>query len=454
MKKHPRLDHSPTILDYLKFALPSLIGIMLFMVPVRYEGEVTILVALLAKWAEGQFHDILPAFMTVVFMLTALLTAVTKWLKPEAILNRPFLKALFDVTYFWFVMRILGAVFAVMTLYQLGPSFIWSEDTGGLVLYDLVPVLAAIFVFAGLFLPLLLGFGLLELVGALMTKIMRPVFTLPGRSSIDCLTSWMGDGTIGVLLTSKQYEDGYYTKREAAVIATNFSVVSITFSLVVISFIDLGHLFVPFYFTVILAGVVAAIIMPRIPPLSRKEDTYYEPVGKQIDETIPEGMSALRYGLLQAAAKAGEVKSVGSVLKRGVQNILDMWIGVVPLVMALGTLALIIAEFTPLFVYLGYPFVPILSVLQVPDAAEAAQAMVVGFADMFLPAVIGTGIEDPMTRFIIACVSVTQLIYMSEVGVILLRSKLDLNLLDLMIIFLQRTLITLPVIVLMAHLIF
>lgn len=75
---------------------------------------------------------------------------------------------------------------------------------------------------------------------------MRPVFRLPGRSSIDCVASWLGDGTIGVLLTSKQYEEGYYTKREAAIIGTTFSVVSITFSLVVISQVNLGHMFVPF----------------------------------------------------------------------------------------------------------------------------------------------------------------------------------------------------------------
>ncbi|MDI5788036.1 hypothetical protein PO124_04870 [Bacillus licheniformis] len=62
-------------------------------------------------------------------------------------------------------------------------------------------------------------------------NLMRPVFKLPGRSSIDCMASWLGDGTIGVLLTSKQYEEGFYTKREAAVIGTTFSVVSITFAL-------------------------------------------------------------------------------------------------------------------------------------------------------------------------------------------------------------------------------
>jgi nucleoside recognition membrane protein YjiH len=77
-----------------------------------------------------------------------------------------------------------------------------------------------------------------------------------------------------------------------------------------------------------------------------------------------------------------------------------------------------------------------------------------GFADMFLPAVIGSGIESELTRFIVAALSLTQLIYMSEVGILLLRSKIPLNLLDLVVIFIQRTLITLPIITLMAHFLF
>lgn len=59
-----------------------------------------------------------------------------------------------------------------------------------------------------------------------------------------------------------------------------------------------------------------------------------------------------------------------------------------------------------------------------------------------------------MTRFVIAAVSVSQLIYLSEVGALLLASKIPVNLKELFIIFIQRTLITLPVIALIAHLIF
>ncbi len=82
--------------------------------------------------------------------------------------------------------------------------------------------------------------------------------------------------------------------------------------------------------------------------------------------------------------------------------------------------------------------------MRVPEAEAASQTLVVGFADMFLPAILASGIESEMTRFIIASVSVTQLIYMSEVGGLMLGSKIPVNFKDLVIIFLLRTLISLP----------
>src|SRR5699024_11837341 len=102
----------------------------------------------------------------------------------------------------------------------------------------------------------------------------------------------------------------------------------------------------------------------------------------------------------------------------------------------------------------GMPFITLLDLLQRTEATEAAQTVVVGFADMFLPAILGSCIETEMACFIIACLSVTQLIYLSEVGALLLGSKLPINMKDLVIIFLLRTLITLPIIALIAHLLY
>ena len=87
-------------------------------------------------------------------------------------------------------------------------------------------MLFSVFILAGLLLPLLLNFGLLELVGTLLTKVMRPLFGVPGRSAVNCVASWLGDGSVGILMTARQYEDKYYTQREAAIIGTTFSAVS------------------------------------------------------------------------------------------------------------------------------------------------------------------------------------------------------------------------------------
>src|SRR5690606_31729874 len=193
--------------------------------------------------------------------------------------------------------------------------------------------------FAGLLLPLLTDFGLLEFFGSMMVKIMRPIFKIPGRAAIDCLASWVGDGTIGVLLTSRQYEQGNYTAREAATIATTFSVVSITFCFVIVETVDLGHYFLQFYGTVILVGLILAVIMPRIYPLRNKPDTNFDgstPESRR--EDVPEGFNSFTFGLQNALDKAHSNRNLLNVVRSGFKNVLEMWFAITPVIMAFGTL--------------------------------------------------------------------------------------------------------------------
>lgn len=434
-----------------KFMIPSFIGVLLFLVPIKVDGAITIGVGVLASALLNTFETQIPLFILSMLGFTMVLTCITVIWKPRFITERPFLKSVFLVGPFGILTRIFGFLVGFMAYFKVGPTFISAGSTGGVVLYDLAPVLLTWFLFAGILLPLLVEFGLMEFVGAFLQKVMRPIFTLPGRSSIDTMASWMGAGTVGVLVTMKQYDQGYYTKREAAVIATTFSIASVAFSLVVAQVIGIGHLFIPFYLTVCAGSIVAAIIMPRIPPLSRKSDTYYEPVGQQIDESKPAGISSFAWGWQQALDKANTSKSPKRLIQDGVETVLDIWLGLIPLVMSLGAIALILAEFTPIFNIISAPLIPLLEWMRIPEASGAAPTMLVGFADMFLPAVIGSGLESELTKFIVASLSLTQLVYMSEIGILILRSNIPVNFMELVIIFIQRTVITLPIIVLIAH---
>lgn len=442
---------------WLIFLIPSILGILLFMIPLPFQDGWKVPIAKLADLLAGSLEPAISQLMMWLIIVSALGSVLFLFVKahPE---RSSFWVSLFKVTPFWTAARIIGAVFSVMVVYKIGPEAIWSEDTGGLLLASdgLVSFLFSIFFFAGLLLPLLLNFGLLEFFGTLMVKIMRPLFKLPGRSSIDALASWIGDGTIGVLLTSKQYEEGYYTQREAAIISTTFSVVSITFSLVIIDTVGMADYFLPFYGTVILTGIILALIMPRIYPLRSIKNRYIDDREFTAeDEKLPAGMNVFGLGMNRALDTASKQRSFTKTVRAGMQNVLDMWFGVAPVVMAFGTVALVLAEYTFIFRVLGKPFEYLLTALQIPEAQDAAQTMVVGFADMFLPVILADGmISSPITLFTIAAVSVIQLIYMSEVGGLILGTKIPLNIFDLLIIFLLRTIIALPIIAGIAHLLF
>lgn len=440
----------------LKFILLSLIGIILFVIPIVNDGNITIPVAILSNIFLSIIEHILPDLLFLAIIVSTITTIIYKIIKisnKDFTIKYKFIDTSLDISNFWFIMRILSGIFVIFIRFNFGFEVVYSGATGGMIFNDLLPTLFAIFLFAGLFLPLLLNFGLLDLIGTLLVKIMRPVFKLPGRSAIDCIASWLGDGTVGILLTNKQYEEGFYTEREASVIGTNFSLVSITFSLIIINEVDLSHMFVPYYFTVTFASLIAAIIVPKFGPLAKKKDLLINGEKSNIKEDIPDGKTMLEHGIIKAVSKASTQTIKKNVFLDGFKNVFDLWFSVIPTVLSVGTIALIIAEYTPFFKIIGLPLYPILLILGVPEAMEASTTLMAGFADMLLPAILANNIESDMTRFVIACTSVSQLIYLSEVGALLISSKIPINLKDLFIIFIQRTLITLPIIAAIAHII-
>lgn len=444
------------------FLIPSIAGILLFMIPIRYGGQWTICVKIVADLIGSALSGFLPLLCVIIVTVSAILS-LASLSHPSFITSYPIMDETFSCTPVWAAIRTLGAVFVWLTYLGIDSGYgergfihmITEYGAGGFVLTDLLTVLVIIFLLAGLLLPLLLDFGLLEFIGAMLTRFMRPLFTIPGRAAVDCITSWIGDGTLGVMLTCNQYESGYYSEREACIISTTFSAVSITFSIVVLSQVDLMEYFGLYYLLICTIGIACALILPRIPPLSLKKDVYLVE-GKAMPETLPDGFtSPFGYGIHLALERVSEHRGVRQFFENGIKNAAGMWFGVLPVVMCIGTLALLLANNTVIFEVLGKPFLPLLEVLQVPEAATASKTMIVGFTDMFTPSIIAAAsITAPMTKFIVAVVSVTQLIYLSEVGGLILGSKIPVGIGGLFVIFLERTIISLLIACPVAHLIF
>ena len=83
------------ISSFLKFFIPSIIGILLFMTPINIGGEVTIPVAFLSNYTVNLIGDILPLIAVLLISISALGSILVKFIKPKnKVLNLYGLKVL------------------------------------------------------------------------------------------------------------------------------------------------------------------------------------------------------------------------------------------------------------------------------------------------------------------------------------------------------------------------
>ncbi|MBC2856932.1 MAG: YjiH family protein [Cetobacterium sp.] len=422
----------------LKFGLYSTLGILAFLAPISIGGESSILMAHIKTFVIGGYLEWVKALIIAFSVVTIVGTSIGLVKKK---FNDEILNEFFVADKVSSVLRILGSVMFLMVTFKFGPSAVLSDSTGALMAFELLPSLMVTFFIGVLLMPMLTSFGLVEFVGTLIAPVMRKLFKVPGYAAIDALASFLGDGTIGIVVTDQQYQKGYYTQRQAVIIATSFSIVGISFAAVVADLLKLSKIFGVFYGTIVISTVIAGFIIARLPLKKFKDEYYNEPIlGENENRSFGHALKMAS----QAASKASEVE----MIKDSLIKIIVIYITFIPVIMCVGTTGLIIAEHTNFFAIISMPLLPILNFLGFTHevATQMAPAMIVGLSDMYLPALFIEGSSSELARFIIGTLSFSQLIFLSETGMILVNSKIGFSFLDAIKFFILRTAITFPVI--------
>jgi nucleoside recognition membrane protein YjiH len=135
-------------------------------------------------------------------------------------------------------------------------------------------------------------------------------------------------------------------------------------------------------------------------------------------------------------------------------NYFEVIFGIAAISIGVVAVSTIIINHTPLFDWLSAPLIPLMRLLDLAPAEVMAPGFIIGFLELFLPTLLTDQIASEYSRFVLTGVSVCQLIYMSEVGILILRSILPLGLIDLLLVFVVRTIIVTPVFMFAGWLIF
>ena len=437
-------------LSPLKFLIFSTIGILYFFVPlVESKGTRVTWLVQSVNLVKGWLKPVMPA-LVMVFILLLLIGCITARLT-----NRfTMITQLYgSVKTYSIVLYAIGFICAIMVFTGVGPQMILDPAVGGTGMSLSQTVIVTIII-AGMMVCFITDFGLLELIGVIIEPLMRPLFRVPGYASIDAVTSFVANPTVGVFFTNKLYKQKKYTTREAASISTNFSFISLGFFMVLAQTANIFEYYGPILLTSFVLAFVVAFIMVRIPPLSGMPDLMFDGTPRPLEEREKFNMALLKKGWDAAQVRAGETNALETFKK----TLLEVFIfaqKISAYIMCITVITMLLVENTSIFNFLGIPFVPILNLLQIPNAAEIAPSIILGLAEVALPATYISGLMiEPAASFFIVVVTALQIIMFSNSAVSIIESDIPLGPGKLILLFFIRTLVSMPLVAIATHIIF
>ncbi|SDS82657.1 YjiH family protein [Corynebacterium timonense] len=418
----------------------SAIGAFVFFFPVTYKDKKSIPLDHMVTFIRDNFGVVVPWFI-----LALAGYGVWRSFAGRAWQEGP-LKATFAV------LNVVGLIVAALTVVNALPWVLGEEDLVPFLWNKIAVPVGLIVPIGGAFLAFLIGFGLLEFVGVLMQPVMRPLWRTPGRSAIDAVASFVGSYSLGILVTDRVYQQGGYTAREAAVIATGFSTVSAAFMVIVAKQLDLmEHWGTYFWVTLAVTFAVTAITV-HLPPLRLIPDTYHP-------EATPDPEQPVTGSRLKAAWNAAlqtleKVPSLPVLVWQNLRDGVRLAAAIVPSILSVGLIGLLLARFTPVFEWIGYLFYPFAALVQLPEPLLAGKAAAMGIAEMFLPATAVAGSESMVLKFVIGVVAVSAIIFFSAMVPCIMATKIPLKLWQLVAIWFERVALTILIATPIAHLLF
>src|SRR5699024_1362081 len=218
-------------------------------------------------------------------------------------------------------------------------------------------------------------------------------------------------------ITSKLYRLKTYTKREAIVIATGFSAVSIGYALLGINLAGLGEHFTKVYAAALIITFLVSIVVVRLPILSNLKDEYIDgEIQTEADrkEDAQFDKDIFKRATSRAAKKGYFSNSITSEVRLSMKEGISIMPKVLPMLCSVGILGMIISEYTPVFEWIGLIFIPLLTILGVPDASMIAASVPLGITEQLLPILIISDHVDSIpigARFFVVALSMAQIIF-------------------------------------------
>lgn len=412
-----------------RFAVASLFGIFVFFVKIPINGKS----ALPIDWITGIVSGALVQY-SLYLALIASVYVLYRLYRIKFWKGRPFeifLNLLSVFAIFLFVCDIFGVL----------PQFFVDNGVYAYTLKTLGKFCLGIETIM-FFLPPLILYGLPEALGIFARPLTRPLFNLPGRSAVIVVSAFMGNFTAGHLEANTLYTSGKINHREAAIIATGFCTSSVGLIISVLTAGGQMDRFTLIFFLLFAVTMAITAVTSHIYPLCKYPTTYYENMAPAPEEYE-------KGNIFKAAFNTGVNSCNDSIsipeqcIRFGIKSL-----PVVANIFVCGVGAMVaftlLNKYTPVFSWIGMLFYPFIKLVGLQDVGIIASSLGINAVDNVtsqLTLVTAAGVA-PSTILFGCGFGIVTVVFFGSFLASLYSTKIQVKFVDLLLIWAERTALT------------
>ena len=250
--------NSEKSLNEVKIYIFSLIGIVVFFIPIKINNQYETILYHISYFIENKSITVIN--ISILFFITLSI------LKNIINVKKSDINKVFVFTKTFSLMIFIFILIGKEEMFFIDDSFVF-------ILKDSILNLSIIFPTASIFMPFLLDYGLVEITEAFTHKIMKKTFGVSGKVFLNFLVYLLVNNLCGAFVTYRLYKDGKLREKECAITILNFSVLSLSLTSDLCYKIDIN--LQTFLIMEILLLTICNIIISRIYPLKKKKQSYY-----------------------------------------------------------------------------------------------------------------------------------------------------------------------------------
>lgn len=138
--------------------------------------------------------------------------------------------------------------------------------------------------------------------------------------------------------------------------------------------------------------------------------------------------------MIQAQNAPNLFASLWGNFKGGMIAIMNL----LPLMMSLGTITLLLVNFTDVFDYIAWLFYPLTKLTMIPDEMAVAQAAAITVAEPVTSMVVASSAASIVSRFVVGVLAIGEIVFFTGTIPCILPSNIDVSLGKLFIIWIER----------------